>query len=80
MIREVDAVFQNGVFVPEQPCPVPEGAAVHLVVETPGCEPPELDDPAAREQVLRQMIERIQNSSVLPQAFPIQREELHERR
>jgi hypothetical protein len=43
-------------------------------------EPPTLDDPADREAALREMIERMSRASVSPSAFPLTRENLHERR
>lgn len=39
-------------------------------------EPPTLDDPAAREAALREMIERMSRASVSPSAFPLTREDL----
>jgi hypothetical protein len=80
MIQEVDAVFRDGVFVPEGPCPIPNQARVRLIVQAPGLEPPQLEDPADRQAALQQMIERMKQSSVSPAAFPVSREELHERR
>ncbi|MBX9787656.1 MAG: antitoxin family protein [Pirellulales bacterium] len=35
MIQRVDAIFENGVFRPEQPVHVPDGQRVSLSIETP---------------------------------------------
>jgi predicted DNA-binding antitoxin AbrB/MazE fold protein len=39
MSREVDAVYNNGAFIPVTPIAIPEGAQVHLRVEERGVEP-----------------------------------------
>ena len=80
MIRELKAVFRNGAFIPQEPCEIPEDTEVRLIVQPSGLQPPQITDPAERAAVLQRMIERMQRSCVPPEAFPISREELHERR
>ncbi len=44
MIQRVDAIFENGVFRPEQPVHVPDGQRVSLSIETPADSPDDLSD------------------------------------
>ena len=75
MIREVEAVYRDGVFVPNEPCSLPDRTPVRLIVESSAPDPESGDDAG-----LRAMLDRMSRANVSPQAFPIQRESLHERR
>ncbi len=44
MTTAIDAVYENGVFKPEQPVPLKDKTKVHLVIETASA-PSEDDDP-----------------------------------
>jgi len=80
MIREVDAIYSDGVFVPAKEFSLPDRTRVHLIVQASGLEPPESGDPAAARADFEQMIERMKHSNVSAAAFPISRDDLHERR
>ena len=76
MIREVDAVYSDGVFVPKGDFPLPDRTQVRLIVQTPEPEPA---GPRQTREALDEMIARMKQSVVSPAAFPITRDELHER-
>ena len=46
--RRVKATYQKGIFLPEAPCDLPEGAAVELIVQGPIMLPPSVSDPEER--------------------------------
>jgi predicted DNA-binding antitoxin AbrB/MazE fold protein len=81
MAQRLRAIYQNGAFVPQSPCDLPENSEVDLVVERPHLLPPLVTDPDERKRILRRMVERMRNNPIpadAPQHFT--REELHERR
>jgi predicted DNA-binding antitoxin AbrB/MazE fold protein len=80
MIHECDAVYRGGVFVPQEPCGLSEETRVHLIVHQADIQPPQTADPVERARGMREMIERWRNTPVAPEAFPLMREALHERR
>jgi len=77
MAQRLRATYQNGAFVPQAPCDLPENSEVYLVVEKPHVLPPLVK----RKRNLEQLVERMRSilyRPVLPHHFT--REELHERR
>lgn len=54
MSQRIKAVFQNGAFVPQQSCDLPEGSEVDLIVESPRPLTAEEKDPEERRRILRQ--------------------------
>jgi predicted DNA-binding antitoxin AbrB/MazE fold protein len=79
MAQRLKARYQGGAFVPEAPYDLPEGAEVELVIEGPTIVPPEVTDPQERSRVLEQVIQRMQQNPIPPDAPPLARELLHER-
>jgi predicted DNA-binding antitoxin AbrB/MazE fold protein len=80
MNQKIKATFQHGIFVPHQPCELPEGAHVDLWVEGPTALVPEITDPQERAQVLGELIEEIRQHPLGAEAPRLTREELHDRR
>jgi hypothetical protein len=80
MIHQCDAVYRGGVFVPQEPCGLAEEAQVHLIVHEADVQPPQASEPQERARIMQGIIERWRNSPVAPEAFPLTREALHERR
>lgn len=80
MSQIIKAVFHNGTFVPQQPCNLPEGAEVELVVHRPHILPPQESDPAARKRIIKRMLDRMEQNPIPADAAHFTREELHERR
>jgi predicted DNA-binding antitoxin AbrB/MazE fold protein len=80
MSQRLRATYRSGIFVPESPCDLPEGAAVDLTVHGLALLPPEVTDPEERQRILAGMIERMQKNPIPPEAPPLDRESLHERR
>ncbi|HVG18350.1 MAG TPA: antitoxin AF2212-like protein [Blastocatellia bacterium] len=80
MSQRIRAVFHDGVFVPRQPCDLPEGSEVEVIVRQPHVLPPEESDPEERARILRAMVERMNDNPIPENAPRFSREELHERR
>jgi hypothetical protein len=79
MSRRLRAVYCAGTFLPQEPCDVPEGSEVELIIEGPFIFPPEVKEPEERERVLRATVQRMQQNPIPAEAPPLTREALHER-
>ena len=81
MAQRLKAIYQNGAFIPQSPCDLPENSEVDLVIERPHVLPPLVTDPEERKRILAQLVERMR-SNPIPAEAPLRftREELHERR
>ena len=80
MAHKLKAVYQGGVFVPQEPCAVPEGSEVELIIHGPIIVPPEVKEGKERQHILRMVVERMRQNP-LPIGGPrLTREALHERR
>jgi predicted DNA-binding antitoxin AbrB/MazE fold protein len=80
MSQRIKAVFQNGAFVPQQPCDLPEGSVVELTVYDPYTIPPAIKDRVQRAAMLQELVQRMRDNPI-PEAAPsFTRDELHERR
>jgi predicted DNA-binding antitoxin AbrB/MazE fold protein len=80
MAQRLKAIYQNGAFVPQSPCDLPENSEVELVIEGPNLLPPLVTDPEERKRILAQLVERMRSNPIpddAPRRFT--REELHER-
>jgi hypothetical protein len=80
MAQVVKAIFSGNAFIPQEPCNVPEGALVDLIVQDPSILPPRVKDPQERARILKRLVERIKNNPIPAKAPRFSREELHERR
>jgi hypothetical protein len=76
----IRAIFQDGKFVPQEPCSLPESAEVQLVVERPNILPPAVTDPTERQRILNEVVQRMMANPIPADAPRFTREELHERR
>lgn len=76
MSHRVTAVFQNGVFVPQHPCDLPEGSEVQLTVDDPYTIPPEITDPAERAALLKELVQSMRDNPIPVDAPRFTRDEL----
>jgi AF2212-like protein len=76
----IRAVFQDGKFVPQEPCALPESAEVQITVEPANITPPLITDPEERKRLLKELVERMKATPLAPDAPKLSRDELHERR
>ena len=80
MHETYQAVFRDGAFVPIVPCNLPNETPVEVVVRnSPGVDPPKVTDPVERARLLKELVERMQNNPIPPDAPRYTRDELHER-
>jgi predicted DNA-binding antitoxin AbrB/MazE fold protein len=80
MSQRIRAVFHDGVFIPRQPCDLPEGAEVEIVIQQPHILPPEVTDPEERAALLKKVVQSMQDNPFPADAPKFTRDELHERR
>jgi len=80
MSQRVRAVFQDGVFIPKQPCDLPDGSEVDLTVDDPYTIPPEVTDPVERAALLKELVRSMRENPIPANAPRFTRDELHERR
>ena len=80
-MQRLKAIYQNGAFVPQTPCDLPENSEVDLIIETPRVIPPKVTDPEERKRILEELIQSMRDNPI-PANAPARftREELHERR
>jgi len=79
MNHRIRATFHAGAFVPDQPCELPEGANVDLLIESPSLLPTQVSDPEERAGLLRELVESIWRHPLTVDAPRLTREELHDR-
>lgn len=79
MVRKLRVVYDGEVFVPQEPCELPEGSIVDIAFEapTPGEVGPA--STADRERVLEQLTARMKANPIAPGAPRLTREQLHDR-
>jgi predicted DNA-binding antitoxin AbrB/MazE fold protein len=76
----VKAVYHKGVFVPQEPCNIPEGLEVELIIQGPLLLPPEIKGAKEKKQILSIIVERMQQNIIPTEAPRLTREALHDRR
>lgn len=79
-MQRLKAVYQNGAFVPQAPCDLPEGSEVELTIHDPYTIPPSVTDPKERARILKELVQRMKDNPLPADAPHFTREELHERR
>ena len=79
MKQTITATYRNGVFHPDQPCDLPEGATVTLALDDDGV-PPLVADPEERKRILKAVVDRMMQNPLSSDAPKFTRDELHERR
>ena len=80
MNQTLRAVYHDGSFVLQEPCELPEGAEVDLILQAPRRLAPTVADPEERARLLAELTEDMRRHP-----FPVSpprwsRDELHERR
>lgn len=76
----IRAIFQDGKFIPREPCLLPESSEVDILVESPHAISPVIIDRDQRAQALAELVARMQANPLPPNSPRFTREELHERR
>ncbi len=79
MEQKVRAVYRAGAFILQEPCNLPEGAEVELIIQEPLVLPPEVSDSVEQARILKMVAERMQHNLIPTGASRLTREELHER-
>lgn len=80
MAEYVRATLENGNFVSETPCVLPQGTKVLLTVHARAAiSPPEIESPDERAKILRGVVGRMQRNPLPANANRFQRDEMHER-
>jgi predicted DNA-binding antitoxin AbrB/MazE fold protein len=80
MAQRLRAIYQNGAFVPQSPCDLPENSEVDLVIEGPHVLPPLVTDPDERKRIMEELVQNMRDNPIPENAPHFTREELHERR
>ena len=80
MSQALRAIYHSGTFILQTACDLPEGVEVELLVKSPSVIPPKIADFVSRQEFLRQIVERMQQNPIPPNAPRFTRDILHERR
>jgi predicted DNA-binding antitoxin AbrB/MazE fold protein len=80
MSQRLKAIYQNGAFIPQVPCDLPENSEVELIIETPRVLPPTVTDLEERKRLLKELVQNMRDNPIPADAPRFTREELHERR
>jgi predicted DNA-binding antitoxin AbrB/MazE fold protein len=80
MVQRLKAVYQNGAFIPQTPCDLPDGSEVELTISDPYTILPSVKDPEERARILKELVQRMKDNPLPANAPHFTREELHERR
>jgi hypothetical protein len=79
MVRRLKAIYSGKALIPQEPCDLPEGAVVELIVEGSLSLPPPVTDPDERGRILSGLVERMRRNGLPAGAPRFTREQLHER-
>ncbi|MFN2454066.1 MAG: antitoxin family protein [Pyrinomonadaceae bacterium] len=79
-MQRLKAIYQNGAFVPQTPCDLPENSEVELTIHDSSTIQPEITDPAERARIMKEIIQSMLGNPIPGDAPRFTREELHERR
>jgi predicted DNA-binding antitoxin AbrB/MazE fold protein len=79
MTDHVKAVYRAGAFVPTEPCELPEGIEVELIVRGPRLQRPVVRDPAERTRLRSKLVESMRKNPFPVPIDPWRRDELHDR-
>ncbi|MEM4168340.1 MAG: antitoxin family protein [Candidatus Caldarchaeum sp.] len=80
MEQTIKAVYEKGHFVPQEPCDVPEGAEVELILQGPACLSPTVAGTQERARILQEVLEHMVKNPLPVSVKQLTREVLHERR
>ena len=79
MTQALKAIYRNGAFILQTAFELPEGTEVELLIQSPPVMPPPISNSETKQQVLKALIERMQQNPIPPNAPRFNREILHER-
>lgn len=79
MTNAVKAIYRNGAFILQTACDLPEGSEVELLIQSPQIIPP-IATVEAKQQLLKSLVERMQQNPIPSNAPHYTRDMLHERR
>ncbi len=80
MSQRLKAIYQNGAFIPQAPCNLPENSEVELIIESPRVLPPTVTDPEERTRILKELVQNMRDNPIPEDAPRFTQYELHERR
>ena len=80
MFEEFDAVYRDGLFVPDEPCHLADNTRVRLTLGNALISPPLITDPAEYKRVMEEVVARMKANPIPPNAPKFTREQLNERR
>lgn len=72
MLEEFDAVYRDGVFIPDEPCGLADNTKVHLIMGNSQTLPPAASNPAERKRIVEESIARMQANPIScePHVYP----------
>ena len=79
MKRTKTATYRGGVFHPDEPCDLPEGAMVEIRQLPSGAVPPLETDPAVRRRIMSELVKSMTENPLYLSSPRFTRDELHER-
>jgi hypothetical protein len=68
MLQALKAIYHSGTFILQTACDLPEGVEVELLVKSALVIPPKIADVGSRKDFLRQLVERMQQNPIPPNA------------
>ena len=80
MKRTITATYRGGVFHPDEPCNLPEGASVEIRELANEVRPPLEADPAERRRIMSELVKSMTENPLYLSSPRFTRDELHERR
>ncbi|AFZ33300.1 hypothetical protein Glo7428_4873 [Gloeocapsa sp. PCC 7428] len=80
MPKSLKAVYRNGAFILQSAYELPEGTEVDLFIQSPQVLSPPISDKQTKQQLLKSLVERMQQNPIPLNAPRFTREMLHERR
>ena len=80
MPQALKAIYRNGTFILQTAFELPEGTEVELMIQSPQIVSSSTLDPKIKQQLLKSLIERMQQNPIPPNAPRFTRDMLHERR
>ncbi|MCU0570653.1 MAG: antitoxin family protein [Oculatellaceae cyanobacterium Prado106] len=79
MTQILKAIYSNGTFVLQTACDLPEGIEVELIIQSPKVIPPPIADLETKKQLLKALVERMQQNPIPLDAPRFTRDMLHKR-
>ncbi|MDJ1173955.1 antitoxin family protein [Roseofilum capinflatum] len=76
----IKAIYHSGTFILQTACDLPEGVEVELLVQSTPALPPKISNTNAREDFLRQLVEKMQHNPIPSNAPRFTRDMLYESR